>query len=110
MATCSVYQKKVNSKGIAPIYIGFYLGRRKVEVPAKISISPDYFDKNKGIIKSSYEYAKDKNLIISNIRATINDIFVKYRLRDNELSLDLFWKEYRAYGTYTDLYHNHLIG
>jgi hypothetical protein len=40
---------KVNSKGLAPIYIGFYLERRKVEVPTKISISPDYFDTTKSM-------------------------------------------------------------
>jgi hypothetical protein len=104
MATYLVYQKKVNKKGEAPIYIGFYVNRTKIEVATKISISPDFFDKTKGIIKASYEYAKDKNLIISNIKANINDVFVKYRLRGDELSVNLFWKEYRAHGQYANFF------
>jgi site-specific recombinase XerD len=104
MATYSVYQKKVNQKGEAPVYIGFYIDRQKIEVPARISLSPIFFDKTKGVVKASYEFAKDKNLIISDIKATINDIFVKYRLRNNELTPDLFWREYRSHKEYSDFF------
>jgi site-specific recombinase XerD len=104
MATYSVYQKKVNQKGEAPLYIRFYIGRQKIEVPAKISLPPIFFDKTKGIVKTSHEFAKDKNLIISDIKATINDIFVKYRLKNNELTPDLFWREYRSHKDYSDFF------
>jgi site-specific recombinase XerD len=104
MTTYSVYQKKVNQKGEAPVYVGFYIGRQKIEVPTKISLSPVFFDKTKGIVKTSYEFAKDKNLIISDIKATINDIFVKYRLKNNELTHDLFWQEYRSHKEYSDFF------
>jgi hypothetical protein len=100
MANYSVYLKKENKKGLAPLYVGFYIKREKIEVPVRISIAPDDFDKNKGVLKSSHEYAKDYNLIISDIKASINDIFVRYRLRKNELTPSLFWKEYRAKGDY----------
>jgi site-specific recombinase XerD len=100
MASYSVYLKKENKKGLSPLYVGFYINREKIEVPVRISIAPDVFDKSKGVIKSSYEYAKDYNLIISDIKASINDIFVRSRLRKNELTPTLFWKEYRARGSY----------
>ncbi|MDR2385089.1 MAG: hypothetical protein LBD80_05430 [Tannerella sp.] len=100
MASYSVYLKKENKKGLSPLYVGFYINREKIEVPVRISIAPDAFDKSKGVIKSSCEYAKDYNLIISDIKASINDIFVRYRLRKNELTPTLFWKEYRAKGEY----------
>ncbi|WP_289006176.1 site-specific integrase [uncultured Parabacteroides sp.] len=95
MATYRVYQKKENSKGDAPIYISFYLNREKIEVGTKISIPPKHFDPVKGIVRSSFEYAKDKNLIISDIKAMINDILVRYRLAKKELTRDLFIKEFR---------------
>lgn len=95
MATYRVYQKKENGKGDAPIYISFYLNREKIEVGTKISIPPKHFDPVKGIVKSSFEYAKDKNLIISDIKAMINDILVRYRLAKKELTRDLFIKEFR---------------
>ncbi|MCC8186507.1 MAG: site-specific integrase [Bacteroides sp.] len=95
MATYRVFQKAINKKGEAPIYISFYINREKVEVPTKISISPSDFDKEKEVIKLSCEFAKDKNLIISNIKSAINDILVRYRLRNESISVTTFWQEYR---------------
>ncbi|MCD7850238.1 MAG: hypothetical protein LUH63_11155 [Parabacteroides sp.] len=94
MATYQVYQKGQNAKVKAPIYISFYLNREKIEIPAKISIPTKYFDPVKGIVKSSFEYAKDNNLIISDIKAKINDILVRYRLAKKELSRSSFFKEF----------------
>jgi site-specific recombinase XerD len=105
MATYLVYQKGVvNKKGEAPVYIGFYIDRKKVEVPTKISLPPVFFDKDRGVVKTAYEYARDKNLIISDLKATINDIFVRYRLRGQALTAELFWKEFRSRGQYADFF------
>ncbi|MDR1623565.1 MAG: hypothetical protein LBS04_01130 [Tannerellaceae bacterium] len=56
--------------------------RKKIEIPVRFSISPKEFDKKKGYVKQSHEFYLDKNLLISNLKAKINNIFVKYRLRD----------------------------
>ncbi len=69
MATFNVSQKRVNKHGEAPVYISFYINREKIEVPTRISVPPAYFDKESGVIKKSYEFASDKNLIISNIKS-----------------------------------------
>ena len=97
MATYRVYQKAGNSKGEAPIYVSFYLNREKLEVGTKISIPLKHFDKVKGIVKFSYEFANDKNLIICDIKARINDILVRYRLSKKVLTKELFFKEYRVH-------------
>lgn len=104
MATFKVSQKRVNKKGEAPIYVCFYLNREKIEIPTQISVPPTSFDKENGIIKKSYEFASDKNLIISNIKATINDILVCYRLRKEQLTSELFWKEYNSPRSRQDFY------
>ncbi|MDR1624868.1 MAG: site-specific integrase [Tannerellaceae bacterium] len=104
MAQFRVYLKRVNSKGEAPVYISLYLNREKVEIPAKISLPPKFFDEKNGVIKPSYEYAKDKNLIISNIKSSINDILVRYRLRNEKLSIETFWIEYRNPGKYKNFF------
>ncbi|MCM0721297.1 site-specific integrase [Parabacteroides sp. W1-Q-101] len=104
MATFNVSQKRVNKHGEAPVYISFYINREKIEVPTRISVPPAYFDKESGVIKKSYEFASDKNLIISNIKATINDILVCYRLRKERLTTDLFWKEYNSPKNHQDFY------
>lgn len=104
MATYRVYQKNANQKGEAPIYISFYLNRKKIEVATKISVPVDDFDKERGIIKTCSEFAKDKNLIIDNIRASINEIFVQNRLRNRTLTADIFWDEYRNPKNFSDFF------
>lgn len=104
MVTYRVYQKNANLKGEAPIYISFYLNRKKIEVPTKISVSIEDFDKERGIIKSGSEFAKDKNLIIDKIRASINEIFVHNRLRNRTLTAEQFWNEYRNPKNYSDFF------
>ncbi len=104
MANLNVYQKGKNKNGEAPIYISLYLNREKIEVPVKISISPAQFDRNKGIIKSSYEFSRDYNLIISDVKASINDILVRYRLRNETLTRDLFWIEYKNPGKFKNFF------
>ena len=95
MSTYRVYQKKANKKGIAPIYISFYINREKIDVPTKLSVASKDFDQKRGLIKHSFEFSEDYNLIIKDIKTTINDIFVKYRLKDKRLTPELFRMEFR---------------
>lgn len=104
MATYRVYQKNANLKGEAPIYISFYLNRKKIEVPTKISVPVNDFDKDKGVIKACSEFAKDNNLIIDNIRASINEIFVQNRLRNRTITAEQFWEAYRNPINFSDFF------
>ena len=76
MATYKIFQKKADSNGEASIYVSFYIKREKIEVPTKTKVSVKAFDKDKGIVKASDAFASDKNLIIANTTAAINNVFV----------------------------------
>ncbi|MDR1403494.1 MAG: phage integrase SAM-like domain-containing protein, partial [Tannerellaceae bacterium] len=104
MPTYKVILKKVNKKGEAPVYVTFYIGRKKIEIPVRTSISPKDFDKKKGHVKPSCEFYRDRNLFIDNLRAKINNIFVKYRLRDKELTVDMFWSEFHNPADFKDFF------
>lgn len=104
MANFRVYQKPVNNSGTAPIYVSFYLNREKIEVSTKISIAPKFFDEGRGIVKSSYEFADDQNLIIQQVRSTINDILVEYRLKKKELTKNEFLSAFRNPGQSQDFF------
>jgi site-specific recombinase XerD len=104
MPTYKVILKKVNRKGEAPVYITFYIDRKKIEIPVRSSISPKDFDKKKGHVKQTHEFYLDKNLLISNLKAKINNIFVKYRLRDRTLSVDQFWSEFHNPEDFKDFF------
>ena len=49
-------------------------------------------------------YAADKNLIIDNIHARINNVIVKYRLKDKELTRDAFLRAYHRPSDYATFY------
>lgn len=84
------YQK--NSAGI--VWISFYINRQKVNFSTKVAVETKNWNEKKGIVTAGDKQAADKNLIIESILARINNVFVKYRLRDKKLSRDLFLREY----------------
>ncbi|MDR0750250.1 MAG: site-specific integrase [Tannerellaceae bacterium] len=104
MSVFKVVQKKINKRGEGPIYITFYIGRKKVEIPARFSLAPSDFDKERGIVKQSHPFCKDKNLILSNIKSRINDIFVKFRLRGIDMTEDHFWSAFHNPGNFDDFF------
>lgn len=88
--------KYVNKNGKAPIYLSFYLNRQKVEISTHISVSEKNFDTDTGLIGKKEEFSSDKNLMISEMKSRINDIFVRYRLLKQKLTIDDFWLEYNT--------------
>lgn len=87
------FRDQVNS-GEGVIYIDFYVNRKKVKISTKVSCLKKNWNEEKMLIKASDPQSKDKNLILENIRARVNNVFVKFRLRDRQLTRELFTKEY----------------
>lgn len=104
MPVFNVIQRKINKRGEGPLYVSFCVDGKKIEIPVKYSISPDDFDKKKKRVKASCPFHQDVNLIINNIIARANDIFVKYRLKNLDLTITAFWCEYRNPCDYTSFF------
>lgn len=107
MAVVKSYQKAsyVNNRGESPIYITFYANREKIDLPTKVSVSITAWDAEKQKITTLDKQHKDKNLIIDKIKARVNDVMVKYRLRNLMLTKTAFMKEYNRptdYDTFFD--------
>ena len=65
--------------GTCAIYCSFYVNSQNVRIPTKVSVLPANFDESIGRVKGTSREAKDANLIIQDIRACINDVFVRFR-------------------------------
>lgn len=104
MPVFNVVQRKINKRGEGPLYVTFRVDGKKVEIPVKYSIAPGDFDKKKKRVKQSCPFHQDVNLIITNIIARANDIFVKYRLKNLDLTETAFWCEYRNPCDYTSFF------
>lgn len=106
MAVIKTYQSVsyVGKDGSAPIYVSFYLERKKIAVPTGISVKTSNFDKTTGKVKTGEKNHKDYNLVIENVRSRINDIMVRYRLEKKTLTKDLFQKEYNRPNDFRTFY------
>lgn len=104
MPVFNVIQRKINKRGEGPLYVCFRVDKKKIEIPVKYSIAPADFDKKKKRVKPSFQFHTDVNLIINNVIARANDIFVKYRLKNLDLTETAFWCEYRNPSDYTSFF------
>ena len=86
------------------IWITFYVSRERVNLSTKISIDPKDWNERTCRIKSSDKHASDKNLILENMLARINNVFVKYRLKDKKLTKDMFLRAYHRPSDYNTFY------
>ena len=80
--------------GTKPVYIELIIKRERVKINTKIAILPSDWDEKKSAIKGKGTEVNDNNLIISQGLSRINQIMIKYRLKNKDLTPDLFWKEY----------------
>lgn len=76
------------------MWVSFYVNREKVNFSTKVKVEEKHWSEKKQCILSGDKECKDKTLIIENIVARINNVFVKYRLRDKKITRDAFLKAY----------------
>lgn len=113
MATIKLYLRQygVKSKD-GVVWVSFYVTRReKVHFSTKISVSKKDWSEKKQCVSSSDKQCNDKNLILENILARINNVFVKYRLKDKKLSKLTFLRAYNRpddYDTFFDFFDEYI--
>jgi site-specific recombinase XerD len=95
------YKKK---DGSCAVYASVYLHRRHVKFNTGVSVNPENWNNEKRRIKGGGKKAKDHNLIIDKCVARINEVFVRYRLQNKELTPELLRQEYKIPSTYIDFY------
>lgn len=96
MATVKIYidPKKLKKSGEASVFLTVNIQYRKLFFSTGVSCDPDKFDLEKGRIRGASQKVKDDNLIIEKCVATMNDIFVRYRLQNIDMTADLLKNEW----------------
>ena len=106
MITIKVYfRKSKEMTGEGFLWVSFYVNREKVNFSTRVKCFEKEFDQKHFRIKGNAPNASDKNLIIDNILARINDVLVKYRLRNKKITRTGFLKTYNRpddYETFFD--------
>ncbi|MDD4400117.1 MAG: site-specific integrase [Dysgonamonadaceae bacterium] len=105
MVNLRIYLREYKSSPDGVVWFCFYIRRDKVHFSAKVRCHSRDWDSKKMRVKSTDINSEDKNRIIENIRARINDVFVRYRLRNKTLTRDAFLRAYNRpsdYATFFD--------
>ncbi|ERM80185.1 hypothetical protein P872_14335 [Rhodonellum psychrophilum GCM71 = DSM 17998] len=105
IAKLYAYKKNTTKEGLTGLYIAVSFNRKTKYLPLKIYWPASHFDFEKQqIIKRSgrdKEYS-DNMLIITQAIGICNEIFVQYRLRDQEISMETFLEEYYQFNLKKD--------
>ena len=106
MANTRLYinKKTVKKNGTVAVYALIHLNNKTTKINTGVSVLLDKFDEKKGRIKGNSKEVKDNNLIIDKCLSQINEIFVRYRLQNRELTPDLLIREYKNPTFYIDFY------
>lgn len=95
------YKKK---DGTCAIYILVHIDNQSLKFPTGITVDPKDFDAKKSRIKGASKEVKDKNLVIDKCLALINDIEVRYRLQQKQLTAELLKREWKNPARRIDFY------
>lgn len=88
MAKISIKRRKdfERADGRALLYAVFNIKGEKIRIPVEIAVTAAEWDEDAEQIRGRSSDVKDKNLIISNVRSKISDIFVRARLSGESIT------------------------
>ncbi|HEY5593150.1 MAG TPA: site-specific integrase [Paludibacter sp.] len=86
------------------VWISFYVNREKVNFTTKIACEVKHWNEKTRKINIADPDASDKNLIIAKIVSRINDVIVKYRLRNKVLTRVGFMRSYNRPDDFESFY------
>lgn len=106
MAAGKIYvnEKLVKKNGTVAVYAQVNVGNQSVRINTGICVELARLDKVKGRVRGTAKADKDANLIIDKCLASMNEIFVRYRLQERVLTADLLLREYKNPSMYVDFY------
>jgi integrase len=91
-----------NKDGESQVFLRLYIKGKKIVLPTGVSVNEDLWDDDNKLVRSKHDKAADYNLIIEQARAQVNDILIKYRLSDRELTPHLVRAEFNNPSRYLD--------
>lgn len=86
----------VRKDGTAPVYATLVISGEKIRISTGVYVSLQDWDPDRQIVRGRTPEVNDKNLIIHNTLARINDVLVKFRLSGEKLTKASFLNKYGA--------------
>jgi integrase/recombinase XerD len=96
--------KSPRKTGEVAVYIMVHIEYKSLKFNTGVVVHPDNWDEKKIRIRGVSKTVKDDNLIIEKAMAQMNDIFVRYRLQNAELTPELLKNEWKNPARRIDFY------
>ncbi len=90
--------------GAQPIYYAYTIKRKVVKFKTGVFVKPKQWDSETNCIKGNSKEVNDNNLLISNCAARINEILVRYRLQQKEITAEQLIKEFETPTAFIDFF------
>lgn len=87
------------------VRVMFYIHREKVHFSTHVRVDRKFWNQRTCRVTNGDKNAADKNLVIENVLARINDVIVRFRLKDHQLTKEAFLRAYHRrcdYETFHD--------
>ena len=111
MVTINLYFRRHNpKKSEGYVWVNFWINREKVNFTTGVMTLIKFWDENKKRVSGKDPLCDDKNLIIENVLSRINQVFVKYRLKNRKITRQAFIRAYNRpddYPTFFDFIKDH---
>ena len=96
---------KVKDKtGLCAVYLVVNIDYKKLRFPTSVAVDPERWDNKQGSISGTSKKIKDDNLVIKQCMAKLNDIMVRYRLQNAQLTPELLQNEWKNPARRIDFY------
>jgi integrase/recombinase XerD len=84
-----------NKDGESAVILQVYVKGKRIVLPTGVLVTEDLWDDEKKRVRKKHDKASDYNLIIENARSLVNDVQVKYRLNNQELTAAILRMEFK---------------
>lgn len=85
---------RVNRRGLCKISIRLIVNRNSTYIPLNLEVKPEFWDDTIYRVKKSSPNSNELNLIINRSLGQVNDIIIKYRLKQLPISGKLIKREF----------------
>lgn len=106
MNNINVYLRKdyVKTNGETSVMLKIYVMSKAIKINTGVLVNPNLWNVKSKRVSDKHPDSKDLNLIIDSCKSRVSDIFVRYRLKFQELTPNIFKREYQTPSTYKDFY------
>ena len=104
MVTINLYWRQHSISDTGVVWVKFYTNNERVHFSTSVKCTKKNWSKIRQRISNADPLYKDNNLIIENVLARCNEVFVKFRLKNRKMTKAGFLRDYNRPSDFPDFF------